>query len=236
MDIEAQADEVVQQLRELGSKERVDATLNYFPTQQENLGVSVPKLRGVVREFARLTKSESERTVVRFALAIIARKTLEGRQCAYEIVAKHKATLRSLKMTDLKRLVKGADNWVSVDVFATMICGPVWRNGQVSDANMEGWGASKDPWLRRVVLASTVALNLKARGGTGDVPRTIAACERAVSDEHVMVHKALSWALRTLIGVDRKPVERFMKQHDAELPALVKREVRKKLATGRKSG
>ena len=64
----------------------------------------------------------------------------------------------------------------------------------------------------------------------------VGVCERAVRDEHVMVHKALSWALRALIGVDSAAVWSFVEQHEDDLPALVKREVRKKLATGKKSG
>jgi len=236
MRVEEQADVVVRELRALGSRERKEATLNYFPTEQENLGVSVPKLRQVVRDHTKLIKAESDRTVLQFALAIIARNTLEGRQCAYEIVAKHGETVDALKAADLKRLVKGVDNWVSVDCFACSLSGPAWRKGQLKDSDIERWGSSKDPWLRRVALASTIPLNMKSHGGAGDVERTIAVCERAVDDEHVMVHKALSWALRTLIGVDAKSVEKFMKRHEGALPALVKREVRKKLTTGRKSG
>jgi 3-methyladenine DNA glycosylase AlkD len=49
-----------------------------------------------------------------------------------------------------------------------------------------------------------------------------------------MVAKALSWALRALVGVDRKAVERYLEVNDADLPSLVKREVRTKLQTGRK--
>jgi 3-methyladenine DNA glycosylase AlkD len=83
-------------------------------------------------------------------------------------------------------------------------------------------------------LASTVCQNLKSRGGSGDSKRTMAICEMLADDDHIMVHKALSWALRSVIEHDRKAVETFLKRH--ELPALVKREVLRKLKTGRKYG
>ncbi len=236
MDVDVAADEVIRALRVHSNSERIAATLNYFPTQQENLGVAVPDLRKVARAHSKLVKGESARDVLRFVLAIIARNTLEGRQCAYEILAKHKPALASLKFADLKRLAKGVDNWVSVDCLACDVSGVVWREGQVRDADIATWSKSKDPWLRRLALSSTIPLNMKSRGGSGDVPRTIAVCERAVRDEHVMVHKALSWALRALIGVDSAAVWSFVEQHEDDLPALVKREVRKKLATGKKSG
>jgi 3-methyladenine DNA glycosylase AlkD len=50
-----------------------------------------------------------------------------------------------------------------------------------------------------------------------------------------MVAKGLSWALRTLIAVDRKGVQGFLEKHEESLPPLVRREVRTKLKTGKKN-
>ena len=90
--------------------------------------------------------------------------------------------------------------------------------------------------MRRVALVSTVPLNMKSRGGNGDVERTLLACERALGDSHKMVEKALSWALRALVPIDAGAVRGFLKEHESELPAFVRREVGKKLETGKKSG
>jgi len=80
-----------------------------------------------------------------------------------------------------------------------------------------------------------VALNVRARGGRGDVARTLEVCRRAVADRDEMVIKALSWALRSLIQWDRKAVSGFLKEYDDTVASRVKREVRTKLRTGRKS-
>jgi len=50
-----------------------------------------------------------------------------------------------------------------------------------------------------------------------------------------MVIKALSWALRSLIQWDREAVSEFLKAYDDTVASRVKREVRTKLRTGRKS-
>jgi 3-methyladenine DNA glycosylase AlkD len=55
------------------------------------------------------------------------------------------------------------------------------------------------------------------------------------SDRDDMVVKGMSWALRELIPVDRRAVERFLRKHDDTLAARVKREVRNKLTTGLKN-
>jgi len=83
---------------------------------------------------------------------------------------------------------------------------------------------------------STVPLNVKAQGGTGDAERTLAVCRLLVADRDPMVVKALSWALRALCVRDPDAVGAFLRQNEGGLPSLVKREVRNKLETGRKAG
>lgn len=82
---------------------------------------------------------------------------------------------------------------------------------------------------------STVALNCKARGGTGDTKRTLAVCRVVKADRTDLVVKALSWALRELVPRDPDAVRRFLDEHAASLAARVKREVSSKLTTGLKS-
>jgi 3-methyladenine DNA glycosylase AlkD len=84
-------------------------------------------------------------------------------------------------------------------------------------------------------LVSTVPLNLRSRGGTGDTNRILDICQRLVADRGDMVVKALSWALRELVVWDPDAVRRFLEAHDEVLAPRVRREVRSKLETGRKN-
>jgi 3-methyladenine DNA glycosylase AlkD len=69
----------------------------------------------------------------------------------------------------------------------------------------------------------------------GDAPRTLSVAALLAGDRDDMVVKGMSWALRELIPVDRRAVERFLEEHAEALAARVKREVRNKLATGLKN-
>lgn len=135
----------------------------------------------------------------------------------------------------MERLGRGIDSWESVDTFGIYLSGPVWRERQVPDSLIHRWARSEDRWWRRAALVSTVPLNMKSRGGTGESERTLAVCEMLISDRDDMVVKALSWALREL--AERKPaqVRAFIRQHERELPARPMREVRNKLETGLKN-
>ncbi|MHC4839991.1 MAG: DNA alkylation repair protein [Planctomycetota bacterium] len=229
------AKEIVERLRNFTNPERQKNTVNYFPSAEENLGVAASDIRSVLRDNKKLMKAASPAAVLKLAHAIIAQKTLEGRQLAYELVGGHKATMAILNRKQLETLGKGIDNWASVDTFCCGIAGICWREGNITDAAISAWLKSKDPWWRRAGVVATIPLNIRSRGGTGDSARTTMVCEMIVDDDHVMVHKALSWALRQLIEWDRVAVKRFLKKHDATLPALVKREVTRKLETGLKN-
>ncbi len=91
---------------------------------------------------------------------------------ASELILSHPEALASLRAADLRRLGKGMASWSDVDIFGCYLSGPAWRERQVPDSLIRGWARSRDHWWRRAALVSTVPLNVKARGGSGDTPRT----------------------------------------------------------------
>ena len=200
---------------------------------------TVPAIRPIRRELSRRMAGDDAAAVKALALAIIDRSLREGardlRWVGYELAHYHRATLAGLNREDLERLGESLNSWDSVDVFSLYLSGPAWRNGQISDADVHRWAESGNRWWRRTALVSTVALNLKVRGGQGDVSRTLPVCRLLAADGDDMVFKALSWALRVVAPYDPAAVADFLAEHDHCLAARVKREVRTKLTTGRKN-
>ena len=166
-----------------------------------------------------------------------ARTDLSGRRrwVAYELIRNHKAAFESVDDALLNEIGAGIDTWDSVDAFARTLSGPAWLHGFASDALIREWSLSEDLWWRRAALVSTVALNTRSYGGTGDTGRTLAICETLAADHEDMVVKALSWALRVLAWHDASAVQAFLDAHDDRLAARVKREARNKLNTGLKN-
>ena len=149
---------------------------------------------------------------------------------------KNKKALNQLNLNDLEYLGKNMDNWATTDTFSVLISGWAWRNHQIQDNDILSWLNSDNRWWRRAAVVSTVPLNLRSRGGTGDTKRTLMICEKVINDRDDMIVKALSWALRELSKSDKKAVEEFMKNYDEKLAGRVRREVYTKLETGRKNG
>lgn len=222
-------------LRGRADPERREATRGYVPSALEVLGVSAGQMRAVIRAYADRWRALAPEAVLELARHLHRGGTHEGRQTAYEILEKRKDAAALLDLETVVALGGGNDNWASVDGFALLVAGPAWREGRVQDDAIRSWAESDDRWWRRTALVCTVALNLKSRGGTGDPVRTLDICGRLATDRDPMVAKGLSWALRALSVRDPGAVRSFLEAHGEALPALVRREVRNKLETGRKN-
>ncbi|HEV7397935.1 MAG TPA: DNA alkylation repair protein [Pyrinomonadaceae bacterium] len=196
---------------------------------------SVKTVRAVRRQVTKQISSSSAESVVTLALALLHSQSSTLRWFAYELILFHPAALRSLNEETLQSLGAGLDNWVAVDTFACYLAGPAWRERQVSDRLIRDWSQSTDRWWRRAALVCTVPLNSKARGGAGDISRTLKVCKALLADRDDMVVKAMSWALRELGKRHPAAVRAFIEDHEDKLAPRVIREVRNKLQTGLKN-
>ena len=206
----------------------IDAAIRSMPE------LTAARFRPILRHYAKAIRGAAPRQVRDLANELI-ELGFSQTHMAYALLGAHRPTLDSLNERKLKRFGRALGDWSTVDAFSLFLAGPAWRRGQISDAVIGRWGRSRSRWWRRAAAVSTVALNRKARGGTGDVPRTLAVCQQLAADRDDMVVKAVSWALRDLVTHDRRAVRRFLAAHDSELAGRVKREVTCMLTTGRKN-
>jgi len=218
------------------SSEKRKKQIRYFaPGSQEVVGVSNPDLKGLIKALREQYKHWDEQRWIMLCKAMVARDIFECQVLAYEIIGRNKRLLNGLTYKDLMDLWRNLDNWASVDHFSVGIFGVLWGKGVVTDEHIEELLKSENFWDRRVAVVSTVALNLKSRGGSGDIPRTLAVCEKVVDDREDLIRKALSWALRELSKRDPQSVRNFIDTYQNRLAGLVIREVNHKLDFGTKN-
>jgi 3-methyladenine DNA glycosylase AlkD len=195
---------------------------------------NAPALRALRREYSKQVEAVPAEGVVRIASVLIANRRAP-RFIGDELIASRPDALAMLDRAQLEDLGSAISSWDQVDCFACYLSGPAWREGYIADTTVVDWARSENRWWRRAALVSTVPLNVKARGGRGDAQRTLLICKLLVDDRDEMVVKALSWALRALVKRDPEAVRQFVEENEPRLPALLRREVRHKLATGRKN-
>jgi 3-methyladenine DNA glycosylase AlkD len=215
----------------VGVADEIEARVRSLPAG------TVPALRSIRREFSARLRDEPPELVLALAIELIRRRNVHRfvPVIADELVADRRDVMRLLTRASVEALGEGLSSWDEVDSFACTVSGSAWRDGQIDDATIAAWAASDDRWWRRAALVSTVPLNLKSRGGTGDARRTLWACDLLLADRDDMVVKAMSWALRALAVRDPAAVRAYLNEHDHELAPRVKREVRTKLDTGLKN-
>lgn len=190
--------------------------------------------RIVRREFSKRLAQLPAGFVIEVALKLLDTPGV-ARFVAYELIKHHRAAASGLRAKQLELLGRGLHEWGDVDCFACYLAGPAWREHQVSDRLIQRWARSHDRWWRRAALVSTVPLNSKAQGGSGDTTRTLEVCRSLIADRDDMVVKAMSWALRELSKRDPVVVEQFIDDHRNEIAARVVREVGNKISTGLKN-
>jgi 3-methyladenine DNA glycosylase AlkD len=202
----------------------------YFITRMRVLGIRAPILRQLVnQERPALLMTEGE-DVVGLGKALVNSQIFEARQFAYLMINANAHAMQALSENDLIQLGQGMDNWASVDTYSTLLSGICWRDGKIPDATIQNWTGSDNPWWRRAALVSTIPLNLKSRGGKGDLDRTLDISNRLKGDPDRMVRKALSWALRELSKRYPKEVYDFLEVNRQTIPIFIRHEVMLKLS------
>ncbi len=193
------------------------------------------KIRDLRREFSRRLKGLDAEEMIALADRLIDLGRFDLRFVGYELVSHHREAAAALDADHLERLGRGMASWQEVDTFSPYLSGPAWRKGQIPTSLIESWARSDDRWWRRAAVVSTVPLNNRARGGSGDASRTLHICAMLIDDRDDMVVKAISWALRELAKRDPESVRGFMEEHRDRAASRVIREVRNKLETGLKT-
>jgi len=188
-------------------------------------------LRGVRKRWSRALKAADAADVIAIALALETPADQTGKWIGYELIRFHPGAFAAVTEAHVADFASRIASWYATDAFGTILSGPLWAKGRISDALIDGWSRSDDRWLRRSALVATVGRNA-AKANT-DV--TFALCLRLADDRDDMIEKAVSWALRYLSQKDRGTVTAFMAEHGERFRPRVKREVRDKLTTGLKT-
>jgi 3-methyladenine DNA glycosylase AlkD len=195
-------------------------------------GRSLADLRGLRREYSRRLRGTHSEFILLLASKLRDARVVH-RFFSDELIANHEGAMGALTRRDLDIIGTGMNSWDQVDCFATIVAGPAWRAGRITDADVADWARSNDRWWRRAALVCTTRLNV--RGTTGNTRRTLAVCKMLIEDQDDMIVKAMSWALRALAKRDPKAVATFTEQYRGRLAPRVVREVGNKLRTGLKT-
>ena len=213
------AKDVKQKLKSLASLDVAKSSVRFFKTGPGEygegdifIGIKVPTLRTVSREFRSLPLEEVE--------TLLNSPIHEERHLALMILV-----LQTAKCDDAHRRVvfdfymqntKFINNWDLVDCSAPYVVG-----GFLMDKSRKplfNLTKSKSLWERRIAIVSTQYFIRH-----DDFADTLAISEKLLNDEEDLIHKAAGWMLREVGQKAQSVLEAFLDQHGAVMPRTMLR-------------
>lgn len=209
------ASKVINSLKELSDPKKAAFFPKFFKTGpgqygegDKFMGISVPQIRSVVKEFRDLPLPE--------VAILLASPWHEARLLGALILvdqfrrsdAKGRAKLHTFYVKNLK----GINNWDIVDSSAPDLVGKmVLETGDA--AILKKLASSKKLWSERVAVVATLAL---IRAGKFQEVQDLSI--HFINHPHDLMHKAVGWMLREMGKKDEVTLKKFLDRYAGQLP------------------
>ena len=187
------------------------------------LGVTVPVQRQAARRYApELTLEETAR--------LLDSPWHEHRLTAlFVLVRRFESAKEEARREEIVRLylahLDSVNNWDLVDSSAPHLLG-AWLAGR-DRGLLDELAAGGDLWRQRAAVLATQ--HFIRRGEFAD---TLRLAERLLGHPHDLIHKAVGWMLREVIGRDPEAGLAFLRRHYAAMPRTMLRYAIEKLEPG----
>ena len=219
-------------LKGLANKKNAEVAQRFFKTGPGEygegdifLGIRVPVLRGLAKEYQTITVKEAEhllkspiheeRLLALFILIRIYSRAEEViKKAIYELYLKN---------------TKFINNWDLVDASAEYIVGD-FLLGKEKNPFYQLAG-SQNLWERRISIMSTFCF-IKRR----QYSETLKVAKTLLNDKEDLIHKAVGWMLREVGKRDISLEEEFMKAHYKEMPRTMLRYAIEKFPETKRQG
>lgn len=199
------------QLNEKARPEKIEILQRFFKTGKGEygegdvfLGLTVPDNRSVSKIFHTASFSEIDtmlnEPIHEYRLSALLALVEKYRK------AKDPALKREIASFYISICHK-ANNWDLVDLSCEYIIGEEIIKGNYIK-EIERLSHSDCIWERRVAVVSTL---MPVRKNMLD--EAFRMCDNLISDDHVLIHKAVGWVLRECGKKDRSRLEEFLKSH-----------------------
>jgi len=185
--------ELAAALRASSDPRRAAKEKAYLKSDLEHLGVPVPRIRSMAKEFARTHRDASRTDVVAIVRALWAEPVHEMRMLAVELLVMHQALLTSGDAGLIERLIRESKTWALVDTLAITVAGGLVERFGELERTLDLWAGDDDFWVRRAAL---LALLLPLRRGEGDFDRFGRYADAMLSEREFFIRKAIGWVLR----------------------------------------
>jgi 3-methyladenine DNA glycosylase AlkD len=218
-------------------RKRVHSLANdsYLSSGHHYYDVSVPARRHLAKGWLKENRSISNKEFVAVLDSLFRGKSHEEKTLASILLAEHRTGRDAIGPKQLNAWLDHLVGWAEID----SLCQGAFKADEIL-SNWAGWESfirklSHDKNINKR-RASLVFLSGPVR--TSDDRRLAALAldviEALKSERNIMITKAISWLLRSLVQHHKRIVAAYVTTNRQSLPAIAVRETTRKIATGRK--
>lgn len=208
---------------------------NYLGSKSTHYYVRTADKRRIAKFWVKENKDISRKDFVELLDSLFAAKSFEEKTVASELLHEYEDYRIKISFSKINKWLGQLHGWAEIDSFCygTFSASEMldkWRNWK---AFLKTLSKDKDIGKRRVSLV----LLTKPVRENGDKRLSKSAFNNIDTLKHedeILITKAVSWLLRSLITHHRGAVSTYIKTHEEYLPKIVVRETKRKLETGKK--
>lgn len=209
---------------------------SYLGNSNPRYPINAPKLRTIGKEWTRNHKDLSSSGFAGVIGSLVSGKSSTEKVMAGILLDCSTTNQRQFDPTLFEKWLNHLTGWAEVDSVCT---------GKYCLTEIPG----NVPTWKRILTRLSKSENINKRRASlvflcspiahSDDPRlakiALASIERLKKEKEIIITRAISWLLRSMIRHHRKAVTDYLKLNSASLPPIAVRETRIKLKTGRKT-
>jgi 3-methyladenine DNA glycosylase AlkD len=218
--------ELLPALESRADSKRAVGEKKYLKSDLCFLGVTVPKIRKVAKEFAKAPLLRDD--LVAITEAAWMTDVHELRSVSIALLALRNDAMQAKDIRLLERLLNKANTWAHVDWLAISVAGPLVERYATVRKRLDRWATHENFWLRRSAL---LALLEPLRRGEGDFLRFERYASPMLQEKEFFIRKAIGWVLREVSKKKPELTAEFVNRHRTQLSGLSYREGTRRLSS-----
>jgi 3-methyladenine DNA glycosylase AlkD len=191
-----------------GNKAKAAGAFAYMKEIAPFLGISAPDRRRLTKTEWKKLRAPTSDELGNAALALMRLREREYHYAAYDLIETFiDATDEYFLAEHVERLLITTPWWDTVDGLVKAAVSPLCYRYDATEI-IDDWSNSGSTWLIRAAIG-----HQRGWKRDTDIERVFELCDRHWTNQEFFIAKAIGWALRDITRIDKRSVERFLKQH-----------------------
>ena len=194
--------------RNKGNQEKAAGAFAYMKEIAPFIGITAPYRRRLTKEAWKSLRAPTSDELGKAALALMQLPQREYHYAAYDLIETWIDTTDDYFLAEhVERLLITTPWWDTVDGLVNAAVSPLCYRYDATEI-IDDWSNSGNTWLIRAAIG-----HQRGWKRDTDIERVFEICDQHWPNQEFFIAKAIGWALRDITRIDKRSVQRFLKQH-----------------------